>query len=236
MIKNILVTGSSKNLGKFISESFAKEGHNVIGFSRSNNKNINHFNYKCNLLNTRNIKKNLLKIKKKFKKIDCLILCAGDSKKYYNKIEDYRYWIKSFDSNFFSSTNLIESYLSTFKKKQTKIIIISSIAGIKVTEAPITYSVAKASLNFYSKYKAKELAKYNISLNVLSPGNILMKNNNWDKKLNMNKKKILEYIKKEVPLNKFCDATEIFELCKYLTLKTNSVTGSNFIVDGGQSI
>jgi enoyl-[acyl-carrier-protein] reductase (NADH) len=63
-----------------------------------------------------------------------------------------------------------------------------------------------------------------------------MKNNNWDKKLNINKKKILEYIKKEVPLNKFCDATEIFELCKYLTLKTNSVTGSNFIVDGGQSI
>jgi 3-oxoacyl-[acyl-carrier protein] reductase len=236
MIKNILVTGSSKNLGKFISDSFAKEGHNVFGFSRFNKKNSIFFDYKCDLLNTSNIKKKLFTIKKKYRKLDCLILCAGDSKKYYKKIESYSYWLKSFNSNFFSCTNFIESYLDVFKNKPTKILVISSIAGKKITNAPITYSVAKASLNFYSKYKAKELAKHNITLNVLSPGNILMKNNNWDKKIIKNKKKILEYIKKNVPLNKFCSATEIFEFCKYLVFRANRVTGSNFTIDGGESI
>ena len=236
MKKNILVTGSSRGLGRFISDSFSKEGHNVFGFSRSSKQNFNFSAYRCDLLNVINIKKNLLKLKKKYKKLDSLILCAGDSKKYYNKTESYHDWVKCFDSNFYSATNLIESYLSIFKNKQTKILIISSIAGTKVLKTSITYAVAKASLNFYSRFKAKELAKYNISLNVISPGNILMSGNNWDKKMSKNKRSVLKYIRETVPNNKFCNGIELFELCKYLILKTDNAIGSNFIIDGGQSI
>ena len=77
--------------------------------------------------------------------------------------------------------NLISSYLKVYNYKSTKIVAISSIAGNKITRAPITYSVAKSALNFYSKFKAKQLAKHNISLNVISPGNILQYGNNWHK-------------------------------------------------------
>ena len=92
-------------------------------------------------------------------------------------------------------------------------------------------------MNFYSKYKAKELAKYNINLNVISPGNIIMKNNNWDKKLKKNKNNILNYIKNNVPLNRFCNPNEIFDLCKYLSIGDSAgVTGSNFIVDAGETL
>ena len=51
MKKTILVCGASKNLGRFITEQFAKEQHNVFSISRSNVKifkNIKHI--KCNLL------------------------------------------------------------------------------------------------------------------------------------------------------------------------------------------
>jgi len=182
MKKNILVSGSSKNLGKYIAEQFAKDGHNIFAISRSflkSSKNMN--NIKCDLLKLNQVNLSLKKIKNEFKKIDLIVLCAGDSKKYYNSNEKNKDWESSFNNNFYVCTNLIESYLKIFNYNKTKIIIISSIAGIKVTKAPITYSVAKASLNFYAKYKAKQLSKYNINLNVISPGNIIMKNNNWGK-------------------------------------------------------
>jgi len=238
MKKTILVCGASKNLGRFIAEQFANEQHNVFSISRSNVKifkNIKHV--KCNLLKINQININLKKIRNQLKKIDAIILCAGDSKRYYRKNETYKDWLRSFNNNFFVCTNLIESYLKVFNYHSTRIVIISSIAGIKVTGAPITYSVAKAGLNFYSKYKAKELAKYNINLNVISPGNIIMKNNNWDKKLKKNKNNILNYIKNNVPLNRFCNPNEIFDLCKYLSIGDSAgVTGSNFIVDAGETL
>jgi 3-oxoacyl-[acyl-carrier protein] reductase len=129
------------------------------------------------------------------------------------------------------------SYLKVFNYSKTKIIVFSSIAGIKVTKAPITYSVAKAALNFYTKYKAKQLSPYKINLNVISPGNIIMKNNNWGKKLINNKKNVLNYIRQNVPLNTFCYPEEIFNLCKYLSIEnTSAITGSNFIIDGGETL
>ena len=238
MKKNILVSGASRNLGKFIAEKFAKEGHNVFAISRSiqsSYKNIH--NIKCDLLKINQINLSLKSIKNKFKKIDLMILCAGDSKKYYVKNEKNVDWQRSFKNNFYVCTNLIESYLNIFNYSKTKIIIFSSISGNKVTKAPITYSVAKAGLNFYAKYKAKELSKYNINLNVISPGNIIMKNNNWGKKLISNKKNVLNYIRQNVPLNTFCSPEEIFNLCKYLSIENNSViTGSNFIIDGGETL
>ena len=112
---------------------------------------------------------------------------------------------------------------------------ISSIAGNVITQAPITYSVAKSALNFYSKYKAKELAAHNISLNIISPGNILQPNNNWDKKIKKNKKQTLNYIKAKVPMNRFCRPIDIAELINFILVsKNNNITGSNFVVDGGE--
>ena len=57
--------------------------------------------------------------------------------------------------------------------------MISSIAAIKIIDAPIEYSISKSALNHYCQIKAKELSKFKIRLNIISPGNILNKDNNW---------------------------------------------------------
>ena len=140
-------------------------------------------------------------------------------------------------NNFFCFTNLLDSYIKIYKKKPTKIIVISSIASKKITKAPITYSVAKSALNFYAQMKAKDLAKNNIKINILLPGNILMKNNNWSKKLRTNQGKVKKYIKANVPLNAFCRPQQIAEMCDYLLSESgNNITGSKFIIDGGESL
>ena len=64
-----------------------------------------------------------------------------------------------------------------------------------------------------------------------------MSNNNWDKKLKLNKKKTINYIFDNVPSKEFINPDIIFETCKLLSNEdNNSFVGSNFIIDGGQSL
>ena len=237
--KNIIISGGSKGLGKELVSKFSKKDFNIINLSRTAIKNPkkNIISYKVDLSSEKQTINTFKKIKNKIKQIDFIICCAGSGRSAPQGKERKTDWNQSFSSNFFSSTNLIETYLSVYKYKKTKIILISSIAGIKIINAPITYSVAKSALNFYGKMKSKYLAKYKINLNIISPGNILQKNNLWGKKLKNNYKSTKSYIKKEVPLNVFCNTDQIYNLCLYL-LSSNgdNITGSNFVIDGGQSL
>jgi 3-oxoacyl-[acyl-carrier protein] reductase len=235
-MKNIVIAGGSKNLGNLIYKNLSKK-FNVINISRTNPKKLINNHYSCDLVNKNSVLNIFKKINNKVNKIDSIIFCIGNSKKTYKKnetIEDFKF---SFDNNFFTFVNLLNAYLQIFNFKKTNIVVISSIAGVKISNAPITYSIAKSSLIYYCKYKSKELSKYKIRINIISPGNIYIKGNNWYKKVIKKKSKIKDYIKKNVPLNKFINPNEIINICEYLIDENNdSITGSNFIIDGGETL
>ena len=234
MKKTILISGASKNLGLFLGNYF-KNKFKIVNLSRNILSKNKFDNYKCDLADEKITQEVLRKVKKKYSKLELIVSCAGNSKKDFTKIEKKKNFEKSFNDNLYSFVNLVSSYLEVYNCKSTKIVAISSIAGNKPTRAPITYSVAKSALIFYSKFKAKELAKYNISLNIISPGNILQSGNNWHKKIKTKKKQTLDYIKKNVPMNKFCTPEDIAEAIKLiLNSKNNTMTGSNIVIDGGE--
>ena len=235
--KTVLITGASKNLGSFLTKFYLNKNFNVIGVTKKSKSDINKNIFLCDLSNAKKTDALFKKIKKKYTKIDLIISCAGASKKTYKTKETIKDWNFAFDNNFFCFTNLLDSYIKIYKKKSTKIVVVSSIASNKITKAPITYSVAKSALNFYAQIKAKDLAKDNIKINILLPGNILMKNNNWSKKLKANKSKVKKYIKENVPLNVFCTPQQIADMCDYLLSESgDNITGSKFIMDGGESL
>jgi 3-oxoacyl-[acyl-carrier protein] reductase len=237
MKKVILVCGASKNLGKFLAEQFYDEFNHVLRISRSLITDVKRDIYKCDLSLDSKTFQTFKLIKKKHKVIDAIIFCAGDSKPALNKDNSSNNFLNSFKNNFLSFVNLIDNYVKIYKKKKTNIIAISSIAGLKAIDAPIEYSVAKKALNFYCQIRSKQLIKYGIKLNIVSPGNILMNNNNWGKKIKNNKRSVANYIIKNVPSKKFIFPEEIYEICKILINKNElNFVGANFIIDGGQSL
>jgi short-subunit dehydrogenase len=147
--KTILITGASKNLGNYLTKFFLDKSFNVIGVSKKNKSKFNKNTYICDLSNPKTTQALFKKIKKKNKKIDLIISCAGSSKKTYKHQEKITDWHIAFKDNFFSFTNLLDSYLEIYKKKSTKIIVISSIASNKITKAPITSSAQKIIPNIY---------------------------------------------------------------------------------------
>lgn len=230
MKRKILIIGSSGNFGKYLFQKL-KKNNSVIGVQNKPDKK----KYICEDLSISKLNIDTFKlIKKKHAKLDAIIICTGKSQRSQAK-EIEENFIESFKSNFLTVANSINSYLKVYKNKSTKIIVISSIAAIKIIDAPIEYSTSKAALNHYCKIKAKELSKDNIKINLISPGNILNKNNNWYKKIKFDKSKVQKYIKDNVPLNSFCKPSQLLALCNLLIDDSGDFfQGSNLIVDGGQ--
>jgi len=242
-MKNIIIAGAAGSLGQYLQRRYLENNFNIISVSRKKNnqskiKNLYTFNE--DLSNKKNTIRFYKKINKKFRKIDFIISCVGKSN--FKKLKSrasYDEWSIAIKDNLIANVNLVESYMEIFKKKSknTKIILISSIAGVTPILAPISYSTSKSALIFYTKLMANKLARNNININCISPGNILIKDNLWDKKMKLSRKKTLNYIKQNVPLNDFCRPEQIKTLCDYLFSPAGKfITGANFIVDGGQTI
>ena len=230
MKKNIVIVGSAGNFGSYIFKKL-KKTNKVFGIERTKKKN----NFECKDLSNSKMNLETFKLIKNLNpNLDVIIICTGNSKKYFN-INAGEKFINSFKSNFLTVSNTIDSYQRIYKNKPVKIIVISSIAAIKIIDAPIEYSVSKSALNHYCQIKAKELSKFKINLNIISPGNILNKNNNWYLKKKLDSKKVNNYVKKNVPLNSFCRPDQILALCNLLISNDgNFFQGSNIVMDGGQ--
>ena len=236
--KNIIITGGSKGLGREIKNYYIKKNFNVVDISRTNQKNqLNSANISNDLKNLGKTTGVFKRIKKSYKKLDAIICCTGSGKKISKDELDENVIQHYLNANLFTIINTINSYLKVYKNKSIKIIIISSIVSKKIIQAPIGYSISKRALDYFVKIFAKQYASSKININLISPGNIYIKGNNWDKKLKKNKREVQKYINQEVPLKSFIKPQEIFPIIDILLSDNGkNFTGSDFIVDGGQAI
>ena len=93
-----------------------------------------------------------------------------------------------------------------------------------IENAPLTYACAKAALNRYIINSSFYLAKKNIRINAVSPGNVLFKGSIWEKKLKENKDEVQAMIKNKVPLNKFIKSEDVAKSVAFLSSPISSST------------
>jgi len=238
--KIVFISGSSSGIGFYLAKLFQNDdfiiiinGKNIKKLKKSSSE-LNNCSYiQGDLTNSKDIKKIITEISKKFGYIDVLISNQGNSNFKKNNLDlDF-----AFKNNFFSSVNLILNSQKILKKNSSKIICISSICGKEIINgAPIGYSVAKSALNFFIKSFSNKLANDGITINGIMPGNILFEDSVWQKKLDKNKKLTKKYIKENVPVNEFGTVKDIFSICKMIYDQSSKfLTGTIIKIDGGQT-
>lgn len=241
-MKNIIITGGSRGIGKCLVENLAKDGHKVIlNYNKSKKQaeqikeelgkqGINIETYKADVSKREEVKKLIKFAIKNMGSIDVLINNAGIAKLQMFQDITEEDWQEIMDTNLKSIYYTIqESMTSMIKQKSGCIINISSIWGIVGASCEAVYSASKAGMDAITKSLAKELGPSNIRINSIAPGVI---NTDMNSKLD---ERIKEEIKKETPLERIGEPIDIYKCAKWI-IEDEFTTGQVISVNGGYVI
>ena len=242
--KVVLVTGSSRGIGKAIALLFAKNGAKVVvNYSKSEkeanevvkeiNKISESISIKCDVSDEKQVKNMIDNIVKRFGRLDVLINNAGivfDIPLFEKTVEQ---WDKTLGVNLIGMF-LCSKYAVPYIKKQKSgvIINIASTNGLGIYASPDSadYDASKAGVISLTKNLASELAP-NIRVNCIAPGWV-----NTD----INKDLPKDYITGEterILLKRFGEPEEIGKAVLFLASDDASfITGTTLIVDGGYDL
>ncbi len=241
----VLVTGSSRGIGRAIAERFARSGANiVINASRSTveaRKTLaglpryagqEHLFIKADVADPRQIKSMMAIIGKKFGRLNILINNAGltefiehsDLKRLTPDLFDIIY-----KTHLRGSFLCVREALPLLKKStDAQVINISSIAALTAVGSNIAYCAMKAALVNMTVSLARALAP-KIRVNAVSPGLTetgLIKG--WSDYRE-------EQIKK-TPLGRLGRPEDVADCVFTVAVNMKYVTGQNIVVDGGRTI
>jgi short chain dehydrogenase. len=238
--KTVLVTGSSRGIGKAIAIKFAKEGYNVVINCVKNTESLNQTKseiekypvsclaYVGDMGSYDKAKELFCMIKERFGTLDVLVNNAGIS--YIGLLTDMTPddWNKVIATNLTSVYNCCSLAIPDMvRRKSGSIINISSVWGIVGASCEVAYSASKGGVNAFTKALAKELAPSNIRVNAIACGAI---DTDMNKFLDAEE---LQNLKNEIPAGRLGGPEEVADLAYYLAEKNNYLTGQVIGLDGG---
>ena len=240
--KVVLVTGSSRGIGKAIVTDFAEKGYNVvINYKKEENEanklreeleskyNIEALTIKADVSNEYEVKDMVQQTVDKFGKIDVLVNNAGiaiDKEFEDRTVEDWQITL---------NTNLIAPFLVSkyvgnemLKNKKGKIINISSTNGINAFfPTSIDYDASKAALINLTHNLAIQFAP-DINVNCVAPGWV---NTDMNKEL---PKELIEEETSKIYKRRFAEPSEIAKIVTFLASDDADFINDEVIkVDGG---
>ncbi len=178
----VLVTGAGRGIGRAIAEAFAKEGAKVVinDINEETAKNTANelkklsgdaIGVKADVTDYEDVKGMVEEVKKAFGTVDILVNNAGfwTIKKFTDTTPED--WEKDIRICYYGTLNCTHAVLNDMiEKKYGRVINIVSDAG-RIGEPYLTvYSGAKAAVVGFSKALAKEVARYNITVNCVAAG------------------------------------------------------------------
>jgi len=241
-MKNIIITGGSRGIGKCLVENLARDGYNVLlNYNKSEKQarkiqnDLKEEGIEIEIFKADVAKKNEVKEMVKFAierwgSIDILINNAGIAKLQMFQDVTEEDWNEVINTNLKSAFYTIQEVLpNMLHNKKGCIINISSIWGIVGASCESLYSVSKAGVDALTKSLAKELGPSHIRVNSIAPGVI-------DTDMNSSlDKKIKEEIKNDTPLGKIGKVIDIYRCVKWL-IEDEFTTGQVISVNGGYII
>ncbi len=239
MGKQVLITGSSRGIGKEIALYLAQNGYDIILHC---NKNTQKAEEVLEELKKIGVEARILKFdtsnREECKKVITedieqngiyfgVVLNAGIARDAVFPAMEDEAWDSVLNTNLGGFYNVLKPIVMPMIENRIKgrIVTMSSISGIRGNYGQVNYSASKAGIIGASKALALELAKRKITVNCVAPGVI---------ESDMTKDLPVDEMKKLIPMKRFGTGKEVASLVNYLMSEdAGYITGQVISVNGG---
>jgi len=236
--KIAVVTGGNSGIGYATAKELIENGAQVIITGRRKEAvekaalELNAIGIVADQSNLTDINNLVLQITKQFGKIDMLLINAGITKLAPIEFTSEAMFDEIMNVNFKGAFFTLSMFIPILNDNASVVFLSSTSATISPPNASV-YASSKAALNALMKIAATELAPRKIRVNAVSPGPVATEIMG---KLGLNKE-LEEQMIHKIPLARMGKPNEIAKLIAYL-LSDDAlfITGSEFLIDGGQSI
>ena len=238
--KTVLITGGSKGIGKGIVQTFAKSGATVCFMARNRGQSealeqeikgagqICTF-YQADVADIDQCSTVVTSVVKEFGSLDIVINNAGITDDNLIMRMKKESWDQVINVNLSGIFNMCKAAVRPMmKKKQGRIINMSSVVGVTGNPGQVNYAAAKAGVIGFTKSLAKEVASRNITVNAIAPGYI--KSDMTDKLTEQQQKSIMDTI----PMNRMGSFDDIANGALFLASPlADYITGTTLHINGG---
>ncbi len=251
--KRVIVTASSKGLGKATALQFAKEGARVLISSRNeeelkttleeikqNSGNAEIFYTVCDVTKEEDIVQLFKEAKTKLGGVDILVNNAGGpTPGGFGQVTDQD-WANAFEKNLLSYIRTIRQALPNMQaQKFGRIVNISSSSTKEVLDGLILSNTFRLGMVGLSKSIAREYGNDNILINTVGPGRIQTDRvTELDeiaaKKRDITIEEVRDGFKQVIPMGRYGEPAEFAKVITFLCSEANTyMTGQSLVIDGG---
>jgi NAD(P)-dependent dehydrogenase (short-subunit alcohol dehydrogenase family) len=236
--KVAVITGGNSGIGYATAKTLKEKGAKVIITGRRKEavekaaSDLGVMGLLADQSSLADIDKLVSEVVKQFGKIDILLINAGITKFAPIELMTEDIFDEMMNVNFKGAYFTLSKFIPVLNDNASVVLLSSTSATISPQSASV-YAASKAALNAVMKIAALELASRKIRVNAVSPGPVATEI--------MNKIGLDENLEKQllstIPLARMGKPNEVADLITYLSGDNASfITGSIFLVDGGQSI
>lgn len=237
-MKNALVTGGSRGIGKECVYELTKKGYRIfLNYNNSREeaerieKETGAVIVKADISKADEVQNMSDFIHRNYGKIDVLVNNAGIAQqKLFTDITESD-WDNIFNVNIKGMFLVTKAFVNDMiSKKSGKIINVSSMWGVTGGSCEVHYSSSKSAVIGFTKALAKELGPSGICVNCVAPGVI-------DTEMNRHlTKEDYEALCEETPLGRIGNTKEVAEVIGFLADSASFITGQVINADGGMVI
>jgi NAD(P)-dependent dehydrogenase (short-subunit alcohol dehydrogenase family) len=169
---NLVITGSSNGIGRFLAESLAKRGHEICRLARSPQEG---FSFQCDVSDWRTLQNCAGSVAAKWKAIDGLICCAGVQEPIGPAMEtDPKDWRSALAVNLDGTFFSVRAFFSLLRQAQRRAKVICFSGGGSTSPRPnfAAYGIAKTGVVRLVETLAAEWEKLPLDINAVAPGAI----------------------------------------------------------------
>ena len=236
----VVVTGSSRGIGRAIAEELAHDGAKVVvNYHKSKEAaedlvaklqqdGCEAVAFQADVSDAAQAANLIGEAINRFGRIDVLVNNAGKNVDRTMKNLSIEDWDEVIQSDLSSCFYTVKAALPYFmQQKSGKIINISSVNGLIPSFGQANYSAAKAGVIGFTRTAALELARSNVTVNAICPGYIATE------MVKAIPEKQMETLLTRVPLGRVGTPQEVARAVRYLIVDGDYYTGATLSMNGG---